>query len=195
MKNIWCGDTSEDEGLGISMTTSNISLHNLRSSGRSISGRSKNDGYPSVGGGSLIRSPLSSDRLNNLDHRGGSKFTNIERTVSLRGEPSAIVKKRPLSSLSPAVPTRSSSTRLSNVAASNTRPRSVYGSKSTINSNRLNGGGVGKTCNMRPNLRTAGVQGPPPEVLEGVIEIVNNLLIPYVSQANFDADIFPLIKC
>uniref|UniRef100_A0A5K3F2H2 Protein kinase domain-containing protein n=1 Tax=Mesocestoides corti TaxID=53468 RepID=A0A5K3F2H2_MESCO len=112
----------------------------------------------------LTRSPLSSDRLNlNNSAVPASRTTAPGHTTSLRGGEN----KRPSSSS--AASTRSSSSRVSSY-----RPNSFYG-KSSSGVSSLRG------YRFTPNPKS-GVQGPSPEVLLAVVDIVNNLLIPYASR-------------
>ncbi|KAL5970128.1 Serine/threonine-protein kinase ULK4 [Taenia solium] len=112
----------------------------------------------------LARSPLSSDRLNSklsLPPRG----SGVNRAASLRGGEN----KRPASSSSSSsvISTRSSS------RVSSCRPNSYYEGSSTAVKG-LKGYRVAST--LRNNF-----QGPSPEVLLAVVDIVNSLLIPYAS--------------
>ncbi|VDK34276.1 unnamed protein product [Taenia asiatica] len=111
----------------------------------------------------LARSPLSSDRLNSklsLPPRG----SGVNRAASLRGGEN----KRPASSSSSSVISTRSSSRFSSC-----RPNSYYEGSSTAVKG-LKGYRVAST--LRNNF-----QGPSPEVLLAVVDIVNNLLIPYAS--------------
>nr|CDS22817.1 serine:threonine protein kinase ULK4 [Echinococcus granulosus] len=111
----------------------------------------------------LTRSPLSSDLLNSKPSVA-PRGSGVNRTASLRsGE-----NKRPTSSSSSSsvISTRSSS------RVSSYRPNSFYGRSST-GVNTLKGYKV--TSTLKNNF-----QGPSPEVLLAVMDIVNNLLIPYI---------------
>ncbi|KAL5112316.1 Serine/threonine-protein kinase ULK4 [Taenia crassiceps] len=111
----------------------------------------------------LARSPLSSDRLNSklsLPPRG----SGVNRAASLRGGEN----KRPASSSSSSVISTRSSSRVSSC-----RPNSYYERTSTAIKSLK---GYRVTSTLRNNF-----QGPSPEVLLAVVDIVNNLLIPYAS--------------
>lgn len=160
MRKVWCGGHGDTDSL----TSSNISLNYPESSsGRTLA---------------LIRSPLSSDRLNTKP--SSSSSSNVaplkrttsggSRTPSLRsgngGE-----NKRPSSatgsSASSLISTRSPASRVSSY-----RPNSFYGrSSSGVSSLK----GYKYTSNLTNNFK-----GPTPDVLLAVVDIVNNLLIPYV---------------
>nr|CDS28341.2 serine:threonine protein kinase ULK4 [Hymenolepis microstoma] len=157
MRNVWrdgCGDTD-------SMTSSNISLNYPES----VSSRNL----------ALARSPLSSDRLNAKPSSGLSAplkrtTSGVSRTPSLRSGAHGGENKRPLSatgsSSSSVTPTPSSSSRVSSC-----RPNSFYGrSSSGVSSLK----GYKYATNLANNL-----QGPSPDVLLAVVDIVNTLLIPY----------------
>lgn len=169
MRNVWCGGCGDTD----SMTSSNISLNYTESMS------SRNLG--------LTRSPLSSDRLNSKPSSGSSvalkrKTSGVSRTPSLRsgtgyggGGGGGGENKRPSSaagsSSSSVISTRSSASR-----GSSYRPNSFYGrSSSGVSSLK----GYKYTSNLTNNL-----QGPTPDVLLAVVDIVNNLLIPYVSLPN-----------
>ena len=110
---------------------------------------------------SLKRSPFSSERLNSPPSPTPYNTGGMNRTASLR---TTEVNKRPTSAVSSA---RSSS------RVSSYRPSSFYGrSSSGVSSLK----GYNNSSNLKNNLR-----GPSFDVLHSVVDIVNNLLIPYVS--------------
>ncbi|KAM7540677.1 hypothetical protein Aperf_G00000043010 [Anoplocephala perfoliata] len=156
MRKVWCGGCGDTD----SITSSNISLN-----------------YPESSSLALTRSPLSSDRLNTKPSSSSSSnaaplkrtASGVSRTPSLRsgygGE-----NKRPSSatgsSASSLISTRSLTSRVSSY-----RPNSFYGrSSSGISSLK----GYKYTSNLTNNFK-----GPTPDVLLAVVDIVNNLLIPY----------------
>ncbi|VDO03434.1 unnamed protein product [Rodentolepis nana] len=157
MRNVWCDGCGDTD----SMTSSNISLNYPESfSSRNLA---------------LVRSPLSSDRLNAKPSSGLSAplkrtTSGVSRTPSLRSGAHGGENRRPLSatgsSSSSVIPTPSSSSRISSC-----RPNSFYGrSSSGVSSLK----GYKYTSNLANNL-----QGPTPDVLLAVVDIVNTLLIPY----------------
>lgn len=159
MRNVWCGGCGDTD----SMTSSNISLNYPES----VSSRNL----------ALTHSPLSSDRLNAKPSSGVSAplkrtTSGVSRTSSLRSGGHGGENKRPSSATGSSsfsvIPNRSSSSRVSSY-----RPNSFYGrSSSGVSSLK----GYKYTSNLTNNL-----QGPTPDVLLAVVDIVNTLLIPYVS--------------
>ncbi|VUZ46952.1 unnamed protein product, partial [Hymenolepis diminuta] len=158
MRNVWCGGCGDTD----SMTSSNISLNYPES----VSTRNL----------ALAHSPLSSDRLNAKPSSGVSAplkrtTSGVSRTPSLRSGGHGGENKRPSSATGSSsfsvISNRSSSSRVSSY-----RPNSFYGrSSSGVSSLK----GYKYTSNLTNNL-----QGPTPDVLLAVVDIVNTLLIPYL---------------
>lgn len=118
----------------------------------------------------MAYSPLSNDRLNSPCF-GSSNTGVITRNESHRSADN----RRPASAVSSGPSARSSS------RVSSYRPSSFYGrSSSGVSSLK----GYRNSSNIKKNL-----QGPSPEILLAVVDIVNNLLLPYVSPSDLSAEL------